>query len=392
MSSPAEPVVGRLRRARGDHETVVRWLNLLAPVLLVAFLVAAAFGGPRPGPHGAGPVVLAAMVAFPVAVLGRNATTPAPRGIHLAWVLLALAASVTLMAVQPAGPGAAAVLAAVLFVTRLLPGRAVIPAMVVSFVAVVMISWATGRTDLATLAALCGLYGLLLMAFRLKEANSRAETLLAELRETQEMRARAAGLAERQRLAREMHDVLAHSLSGLILQLEGARMLAASTPCDPRLAEVVERAHGLSRAGLAEARRAIGTLRDEELPGPERLAGLAERFGRDTGVPCRLTVTGPARELDAEARLAVYRVAQEALTNITRHARAERVELTLAYAAETTRLVVRDRSERPADPATRGGTGGYGLTGMRERAELLGGSLVARATDDGFRIELEVPA
>src|SRR5437763_5635549 len=112
-----------------------------------------------------------------------------------------------------------------------------------------------------------------------------------------------------------MHDVLAHSLSGLVLQLEGARLLVARDGASPEVAAAVERAHHLARAGLGEARRAIGMLRDDELPGLERLPALARDFERDTGVPCHVEITGSERELGSEARLTVYRVAQEALTN-----------------------------------------------------------------------------
>jgi DNA-binding NarL/FixJ family response regulator len=137
-----------------------------------------------------------------------------------------------------------------------------------------------------------------------------------------------------------MHDVLAHSLSGLMLQLEGARMLVADDPSDPRLPGVIERAHHLGKSGLEEARRAIGMLRDDELPGPGRLAGLAAQFQEVSGVPCQFTVSGQAYELPSEARLAVYRVAQEALTNITKHACPERVEVHLGYEPCGTRLTV----------------------------------------------------
>src|SRR6202035_2212841 len=101
------------------------------------------------------------------------------------------------------------------------------------------------------------------------QAKQQAERLLTELQETRAAQAQAARLAERQRLAREMHDVLAHSLSGLMLQLEGARMLAAGDPGDPRLPGIIEHAHALGKSGLDEARRAIGVLRDDVLPGPE---------------------------------------------------------------------------------------------------------------------------
>src|SRR6185437_1673891 len=125
----------------------------------------------------------------------------------------------------------------------------------------------------------------------------------------------------------------------------------------------------------------------------ERLADLVAGFERDSSIPCRVSVEGGERELGSEARLTVYRVAQEALTNVRRHAGAERVELGLRYEPESVRLVVEDFASATAAPADadRNG-GGYGLTGMRERAELLGGTLVAAATATGFRVELRVPA
>jgi signal transduction histidine kinase len=240
--------------------------------------------------------------------------------------------------------------------------------------------------------AIAGFFGMSLLAHRLREANQQADALLAELERTRAAEARAAGLAERQRLAREMHDVLAHSLSGLTLQLEGIRMLAAENAGDPRLPAAIERAHHLAQAGLDEAGRAIGMLRGDELPGPERLPGLAAQFQQDSGVPCQYTVSGEARALGSEARLAVYRVAQEALTNITKHASPGRVAVSLAYEPASTRLTVEDIAADGNRPAPADHGGGYGLTGMRERAELLGGTLTAAATGSGFRVELQLPA
>jgi signal transduction histidine kinase len=129
-------------------------------------------------------------------------------------------------------------------------------------------------------------------------------------------------------------------------------------------------------------------LRDDDLPGPESLAGLAAQFENDRQVPCRFTVTGTPRELGSEARLALYRVAQEALTNVTKHARPERVEMHLTHEPSGTRLTVEDFGA-PPPPA---GNGGYGLTGMRERAELLGGTFTAGPTSSGFRVALGLPA
>jgi signal transduction histidine kinase len=211
------------------------------------------------------------------------------------------------------------------------------------------------------------------------------------LEQTRAAQAEGAALAERQRLAREMHDVLAHSLSGLVLNLEGAMLLAGQGGADPRVSDAIRRAHGLAKTGLQEARRAIGLLRDDALPGPRRLAGLAAEFEADTGVACQVTVTGAEAELGADARLTVYRVAQEALTNIRKHARPSRVEIRLAYERSGIRLVVEDFGRCGEYAVPDEGTG-YGLTGMSERAELLGGTLTAGPTDGGFRVELRVPA
>lgn len=188
-----------------------------------------------------------------------------------------------------------------------------------------------------------------------------------------------------------MHDVLAHSLSGLVLNLEGARLLADRDSTDPKVADAIGRAHRLAKSGLQEARRAIGMLRDDTLPGQEGLAELAADYQADAGVTCTFTVRGERRQLATDNRLTLYRVGQEALTNIRKHACPDRVAITLLYEPDGARLVIEDFEAAEHPPPPGGGTG-YGLTGMRERAELLGGTLTAGATPTGFRVELWVPA
>jgi signal transduction histidine kinase len=183
-----------------------------------------------------------------------------------------------------------------------------------------------------------------------------------------------------------------------MLQLEGARMLAAQPDSNGQLPDALDRAHHLARDGLEEARRAIGALRDEDLPGAERLGQLATDFGRDSRIETTLELSGTPRRLDPQSSLTLFRVAQEALTNVRKHAEPVRVELRLAYEPDGTRLVVADHAagDRPVRAAAEtlaGAEGhGYGLTGMRERAELLGGRLQAAPTRDGFRVELWIPA
>ncbi len=386
------PTLAGLRQARVQQVAIRRWLRLVLPALLVLVVASGFHARPAPSLAGRGLAVSVGLAGFVVGLAGARWTLRRPGVAHAVCAAVLVAGSVALMWAQPSGPGAVGVLVGVLFVARLLPRRAAVTLSVAAFAVLAVIAGISGRgPGLPLLGVLGGFVGMAFLANRLGEANEQAEQLLVELEHSRAAEARAAGLAERQRLAREMHDVLAHSLSGLMLQLEGARMLAAERPGDPRLADVIDRAHHLAKTGLEEARRAIGMLRDDELPGPERLAGLAAQFEEARNVPCTLTVSGEEHEISSEARLALYRVAQEALTNIAKHAHPERVELHLAYEPSITRLVVEDfatvNGTRP--PPTR--DGGYGLTGMRERAELLGGTLTTETTSSGFRVELDVP-
>jgi len=387
-----------LRTVRAQHRTVVSWVRSISPVLVVVIVATAIHDHPGPGITGRGLVVSLATAGIAVGLSGGlwGAMRPAPRIVAVCGGVL-LASSAALMWAQPAGPGAASALVGFLFVARILPLRAGVALSVTGLAVLVAIVEITSHgTGIGMLVALAGLMGMIFLADRLAQVNDQAARLLAELQASRAAEARAAGLAERQRLAREMHDVLAHSLSGLLLKLEGARMLAARDPGDPRLPETIDEAHHLAGSGLVEARRAIGALRGEQMPGPDRLPELAARFGQDRGIPCRLTVSGAEHRLGADARLAVYRVAQEALTNIAKHAHPDRVELCLAYEPRATRLTVEDfiapggDADASQPPAGANG-GGYGLAGMRERAELIGGTLSAGVTPTGFRVELEVP-
>jgi signal transduction histidine kinase len=190
-------------------------------------------------------------------------------------------------------------------------------------------------------------------------------------------------LAERQRLAREIHDILAHSLSALVVHLEGTRMLLSR---GDDVLDRVTRAADMARAGLDETKRAVAALRDEPAPLAAELDRLADQFRVATGNPCVVEVSGEAA-LAAEVRLAVVRTAQEALTNVRKHAPAASVTVTLRCDPGECELDVRDTGGVPGPPGT-----GYGLVGMRERAEMLGGTLAAGPNGPGFRVLLRVPA
>jgi signal transduction histidine kinase len=223
---------------------------------------------------------------------------------------------------------------------------------------------------------------------RLRREQQRTAALLEEVVAGRDAQIRAAALDERARLAREMHDVLAHTLAALSIQLEGTRLLAEGRDSAPDVVAALDRAAGLAREGLAEARQAVGSLRDEALPGPDRLPALAEAFACDTGTPCTLQVEGEARELAPQVRLALYRAAQEALTNVRKHAAASRVAITLRYGRDEVSLCV--ENDGPSRPSPVPG-GGFGLAGMRERAELLGGRLEAGPLEAGYRVSLRIP-
>lgn len=220
---------------------------------------------------------------------------------------------------------------------------------------------------------------------RSSQANAR---LVEELRTSRDAEHRNAVVAERARLARELHDVLAHTLSSLSLHLESTRVLARSRNVDDEVVERIDRAVGLARTGLEEARNAVGTLRDDALPSPERLPALIADFEHSSGVQAYFSETGVPGPLSPEAKVALFRAAQEALTNVAKHANASRVEVRMVWDADTAELRVSDDGH-PSSTQLPGG--GNGLRGMRERAELVGGEVEAEPTSDGFVVVVRVP-
>lgn len=212
---------------------------------------------------------------------------------------------------------------------------------------------------------------------RLAEALRENAALQAKLVE----QAREAGaLDERQRLAGEIHDTIAQSLTGVITQLRAAAA-AADRPADRE--RHLTNATRLAGEGLAEARRAVRALRPSELESdglPEAVAGVAGRWTATHGVPVEVTVTGPVRPIRGDVEVALLRAAQESLTNVARHARAGRVGLTLSYLADLVTLDVRDDGAGfdPALPA-----GGYGLAAMRDRVARLSGTMAVESEPGG---------
>ncbi|MCW2528178.1 MAG: hypothetical protein JWM76_3038 [Pseudonocardiales bacterium] len=210
--------------------------------------------------------------------------------------------------------------------------------------------------------------------------------------------ARSAVLAERGRIARDVHDVLAHSLAGISMQLELADALLEAGRLEPAR-EATRRAQSLAKESLVESQRTVSALREDALPLLETLRPMLRSSGHSES----LVVTGQERPLDTRSTQALLRIAQEGLTNAARHAPDARVTLTVAYQPDNVCLELVNGPA--ADPtvtgavSTRGSAegSGMGLVGIRERVALLGGIAaigpVTEGPDDGgWRVQAIIPA
>ena len=235
------------------------------------------------------------------------------------------------------------------------------------------------------------------VALREQQARAEVERLAADLRaandKLREYAVQVEELAtakERNRLAREIHDSLGHYLTVINVQIEAARAVIGNDP--PRALDALRKAQSLAQEGLADVRRSVAALRaspTEDRPLPEALAALAAE-NRASGLLTELAVTGAPRPLPPQTELTLYRAMQEGLTNIRKHARAARVDITLDYGDnKRVRLVVRDNG---VGDSPDGRLGGYGLLGVRERTHLLGGEVRIRSAEgQGFTLEVELP-
>jgi signal transduction histidine kinase len=307
------------------------------------------------------------------------------------------AAGVALTALQPQGATELAGGAAVWMAIARLPFSLGVALASVVTVGIALAEVLTGSSASVVLAAVLLCVLLALVAYFIKQARasqSTTELLLAQLEDAREEQLRAAAIGERSRIAGELHDVLAHALSGAAIQLQGARKLAEHEQGSPQLRAAIERASELVRDGLANARQAVGALRGDELLGISQLEALVATFKNDMSTEVTLTVNGSVRPLPPEAGLALYRGAQEAFTNIARYAPGATTSVLLHYGNDHTSLTIEDRLTKP--PSDGAGLadvgGGNGLAGMRERLERAGGRMQAGPTETGWRVELEVPA
>jgi signal transduction histidine kinase len=308
-----------------------------------------------------------------------------------AWLVGAGLIGAVIDRLNPHGPAYILSFMAVAGIGLRLPRR---PAIVAGVVVIAALAWAEGSTSSNPTGAALNVAigaGFLLVAAAFaganRDANDRAQEMLRLEAETRRAREESAVLAERSRIARELHDVLAHTLSGLAVQLEGARLLAEHTHADPRLVEQVSNAQGLARSGMAGAKRAVATLRGEALPGPDQIPELVEHARLATGAVVTYRVDGEPGALAPELGLPLYRAVQEALANVAKHANGALTEVAVTWAATHVTVEVTDHGGSPTGLPS----GGFGLTGLAERAALAGGRLETGPHADGWRVRLTMP-
>jgi signal transduction histidine kinase len=205
---------------------------------------------------------------------------------------------------------------------------------------------------------------------------------------TADQREREAARAERERIARELHDVLGHSLTGVSMQIESAAAILETTADTDRALVYLDNAGKLVRTGQQEADAAVRTLRAGQVAVNVMIEGLVDMQGAG-GARVQVTTTGTPRPLDAEPALALYRVAQEALTNAAKHAPGQPVQVGLSYTAGVVRVcVVNEVGPGAADPIG----SGHGLLGMRERIAAVGGTVSAGRAGSRWQVEARVSA
>jgi signal transduction histidine kinase len=219
-----------------------------------------------------------------------------------------------------------------------------------------------------------------------------AEVRAAQAEREREAAARVAVAEERARIARELHDIVAHAVSVMVLQVGAVRHRLADAPAEDRQAlEDVERT---GRTALTEMRRLLGAMRRDgddlalaPQPGLGNLGVLLEQVGQ-AGLPARLHVDGEPYALPDALDLSAYRIVQEGLTNALKHAHASEVEVTLRYGFDELEIEVRDNGDGAA-PSDDGH--GHGLVGVRERVKIYGGEMTADTSDGGFVLRTRLP-
>ncbi len=367
----AAPESERVAEARARaHERLHRQRGTLRPLgwaVLLVVVLGSANSQPVPGLNGKALAVTLALCVFAATLIVAVRDGFPERGVELQTVVIALigAAGVAIAGLQLKGATGVAAGAAVFMAITRLPFQAGVSVGGAVTIALGVVTAAAGGSSSAVAAGmlvtvLVGVVAQFLKQSR--EGQDRTEILLAQLEDARDEQARAAAIAERGRIAGELHDVLAHSLSGAAIQLQGARKLAEREHAQPPLSDAIDRASELVKAGLANARQAVGTLRCDALPTLAQLPALIESYKTDMNLDVTLRIEGDAQTLPADPSLALYRGAQEALTNVARYAPSACTTVTVRYEDHCTKLWV-DNGVSATPPRLVAGDGHAGLGG-----------------------------
>ena len=259
--------------------------------------------------------------------------------------------------------------------------------------------WVAGPFTHSTFGTLAG-YPLLIVVGVTFGRNRRSYRVQAEqsaalLEQYKLLRAeqrRADVLDERTRIAREIHDVLAHSLGALGIQIQSAKAMLTDDADIDHAVEALSTAQRIAADGLIETRRAVHALRVDALPLSDELAGVVETHRQRYRVPVTFETAGEVRPLSPDASLTLLRAGQEALVNAAKHAPGQQIAVQLDYTGTGVRLSVANHLNGAVVTDRKPGlTGGYGLTGMRERLRLLNGTLLAGPREDEWAVTAELP-
>ena len=372
--------------------------SALAAAVLLVFAVATVPANPDPRPANGGLTWVAILLVAAVAPVALRRVAPLVSVVSGCGALL-------VGEWRPAGLGAASVAALVVAYTRAALGplrQAVAAALALAAAATAVGLAAPGQAGPRAASLIAGLLALLACFFLGRTVfTRRAYTAALEERAraaelNREAAARQAVFDERRRIARELQDMVGHHGAVMGVLATGARRALRSDPdaADEALRTIEE----TGRASLREMRRMLDVLRSDDEPGPAEpppepgVAGpehLVEQV-QDAGLPVEFTVLGRAVPLEPGVDLTVFRIVQEALTNVLKHASAERAEVGLEFLANAVRVTVDDDGHGPTPD--RPAAAGHGLVGMRERVALYGGVLQTGARGGGgFRVVAQIP-
>ena len=387
--------------AAGDNGSMLAAATVAARTIVFVLVGVSVFTVRWPGPgYRAAEIAVYALAGLIMVAWTAIGSTPATRyrfDAEMTWLLGVLAVTTGAMSSLPAGDSMILLTVIALIAAagrRSLPAAWITAGLAVA--ALVTAGAARGRLDGTTVGNIAALAVAMLFGFGRRSYRIQAEqnaVLLAQAEQIRTEQARTATLDERARIAREIHDVLAHSLGALGVQIQLAQAVLTDTHDEARAVELLGQAHRMATDGLAETRRAVHALRGQTPALPEGLAGLGADHQRRHGAEVTVTVTGEPRPLPPDAGLALTRTAQEALVNAAKHAPRQPIGITLAYTEGTTTLTAVNplACDEQTGPELATVNGGYGLAGIRERLLLLNGTLSAGPDEGNWVVRAQVP-